>query len=143
MRPAMLAIAAAVSLLASSPPQSRAADVESPPYAVQPLPGGPYGAPYAVQPGPEVPIEPPQYVYGGYSYCWFPAGWRGPGWYVCDYGPWVSGYWWGGPIGWQGWTWRGPRFYGGPRFHGGPRIYGGFRGQAFHGGPGGMHMHRH
>src|SRR3974390_2063298 len=32
-------------------------------------------------------IQHAQYVYGGYSYCWFPAGWQGPGWYVCNYGP--------------------------------------------------------
>jgi hypothetical protein len=63
-----------------------------------------------------------QFFFGGYSYCWYPAGWRGPGWYVCDYGPWVSGYWWGGPAGWHGWRWRGGPV--GPRvYHGGPRIY--------------------
>jgi hypothetical protein len=150
MRPALLAIAAAMSLLASSPP-GHTADVEAPaPYAVRPPPGDPYGGPYgrpyggqyetpyetpyAVQPAPEVPVGPSQYVYGGHSYCWFPGGWHGPGWYVCDYGPWVRGYWWGGPVGWQGWAWRGPRRFAGPR------IYGGFRGgPAFGRGPDGMH----
>ncbi len=48
--------------------------------------------------------EDAQYFYGGYSYCWFPDGWQGPGWYVCDYGPWVAGRWWGGPRGWHGWV---------------------------------------
>ena len=57
-------------------------------------------------------IQHAQYVYGGYSYCWFPAGWQGPGWYVCNYGPWVRGRWWGGPAGWRGWYYRGgPRPY--------------------------------
>jgi hypothetical protein len=54
-------------------------------------------------------IEDVQYFFGGYDYCWFPDGWRGPGWYVCDYGPWVSGSWWGGPLGWHGWVWHGER----------------------------------
>src|SRR3974390_966835 len=57
-------------------------------------------------------IQRAQYVYGGYNYCWFPAGWRGPGWYVCSYGPWVRGRWCGGPAGWRGWYYRGgPRPY--------------------------------
>ena len=54
------------------------------------------------------PIERAQFVWGGYDYCWYDDGWQGPGWYVCDYGPWVSGYWWGGPRGWHNWRWSGP-----------------------------------
>src|SRR6202161_2945415 len=54
------------------------------------------------------PIEKTQFVWGGYDYCWYDDGWQGPGWYVCDYGPWVSGYWWGGPSGWHDWRWSGP-----------------------------------
>lgn len=54
------------------------------------------------------PIEKAQFVWGGYDYCWYDDGWQGPGWYVCDYGPWVSGYWWGGPSGWHDWRWSGP-----------------------------------
>jgi hypothetical protein len=44
-----------------------------------------------------------QYIFGGRTYCWYDDGWHGPGWYVCDYGPWVSGLWWGGGYGWHGW----------------------------------------
>jgi hypothetical protein len=143
MRPIILAIAAAGVLVASGMVPTRAADVAvppygpyggqsaPPPYAVEPAPG-----PYAVQPPVEMPVaEPTPYVYGGYSYCWFSAGWRGPGWYVCDRGPWVAGYWWGGPVGWRGWAWRG-----GPRFAAfrGP----GFRGPwGYRGWHGGMHGH--
>ena len=54
------------------------------------------------------PIEKTQYVWGGYDYCWYDDGWRGPGWYVCEYGPWITGYWWGGPTGWHNWRWSGP-----------------------------------
>ncbi len=51
--------------------------------------------------------ENAQYVYGGRNYCWYPGGWHGPGWYWCGY-RWRRGYGWGGPAGWQGWTY-GPR----------------------------------
>jgi hypothetical protein len=54
------------------------------------------------------PVEKTQFVWGGNDYCWYDDGWQGPGWYVCDYGPWVSGYWWGGPSGWHNWRWSGP-----------------------------------
>ena len=43
------------------------------------------------------------YVWGGQTYCWYDDGWQGPGWYVCDYGPWVSGLWWGGGYHWNNW----------------------------------------
>src|ERR1700674_2599248 len=134
MRSVILAITAASALLANAT-LGRAADVEAPGdyYAAEPAPGVPYyGVPYAAQPLPdEIPVvENVQYVYDGYRYCWFPRGWRGPGWYVCDYGPWVEGYWWGGPPGWHGWR-GGSRFFGGPRFRpGGPRGPGWSRSRA-------------
>jgi hypothetical protein len=57
------------------------------------------------------PIQEVQYYWDGYDYCWYDFGWRGPGWYVCEYGPYVTGYWWGGPLGWHGWrVGRGERF---------------------------------
>jgi len=43
------------------------------------------------------------YVWGGRNYCWYDDGWQGPGWYVCNYGPWVSGFWWGGGYRWHNW----------------------------------------
>jgi hypothetical protein len=53
------------------------------------------------------------YYWGGREHCWYPDGWRGPGWYWCGY-RWRRGYGWGGPAGWNGWYWRGgpgPRYY--------------------------------
>jgi hypothetical protein len=47
-------------------------------------------------------VENAQYVYGGRSYCFYPTGWHGPGWYRCGYRL-SYGYGWGGPAGWQGW----------------------------------------
>jgi hypothetical protein len=43
-----------------------------------------------------------QYVYGGRRYCFYPNGWRGPGFYWCGYA-WRRGYGWGGAPGWRGW----------------------------------------
>src|SRR5262245_36092051 len=58
-----------------------------------------------------------RYWWHGRRYCWYGAGWHGPGWYVCRYGPWVTGSWWGGGYAWHrwrggyrvryGWHWRG------------------------------------
>jgi Chaperone of endosialidase len=48
-------------------------------------------------------VENAQYVWNGRRYCWYENGWNGPGWYVCNYGPWVRGFWWGGGVGWHGW----------------------------------------
>jgi hypothetical protein len=57
------------------------------------------------------PIQDVQFLWNGLQYCWFDFGWRGPGWYVCDYGPWITGRWWGGPAGFRGWSVaRGRRF---------------------------------
>jgi Chaperone of endosialidase len=52
-------------------------------------------------------VESVQYVWNGRNYCWYESGWKGPGWYVCSYGPWVSGLWWGGGHGWHNWHWHG------------------------------------
>ncbi|MDB5593265.1 MAG: hypothetical protein JWM36_226 [Hyphomicrobiales bacterium] len=43
-----------------------------------------------------------QYFYGGRRYCFYPNGWRGPGFYWCGYA-WRRGYGWGGGQGWRGW----------------------------------------
>jgi hypothetical protein len=51
--------------------------------------------------------ETVQYVYRGRNHCWYPTGWKGPGWYWCGY-RWRRGYGWGGPVGWRGWNYRGP-----------------------------------
>ncbi len=51
-------------------------------------------------------IEKTQYAWGGQNYCWYPDGWRGPGWYWCGYS-WRRGFGWGGGYGWHGWPrWR-------------------------------------
>ena len=67
-----------------------------------------------------------QYVYGGRRHCWYPDGWHGPGWYWCGYRL-RQGLGWGGPVGWQGWSYGGPAVVVGPR-RGvvvvGPRRYG-------------------
>lgn len=60
-------------------------------------------------------VELAQFIYLGRNYCWYPDGWRGPGWYWCGYA-WRTGFGWGGGYGWRGW--RGG-FRGGPGFHGG------------------------
>jgi hypothetical protein len=94
-------------------------------------------------------VEKTQFVFGGRQYCFYPAGWHGPGFYFCGYA-WRRGLGWGGPVGWRGWAaprrfvgrpvYRGPRFHGG--HHGGPR--GGFHGgHGGRGGHGGGHGHRH
>ena len=48
-------------------------------------------------------VEQAQYVYRGRRHCWYPDGWRGPGWYRCGY-RWRRGLGWGGPAGWMGWA---------------------------------------
>lgn len=61
-------------------------------------------------------IEQVQFRFGGYDYCWYDDGWRGPGWYWCGYA-YRTGYGWGGPLGWNNWRrvfrdrddFRGPR----------------------------------
>jgi hypothetical protein len=56
-----------------------------------------------------------QYIYGGRRYCFYPDGWRGPGFYWCGFN-WRRGYGWGGPMGWRGWGGPGPRIYDRPRY---------------------------
>ena len=47
-------------------------------------------------------VETVQFFWGGHRYCWYPNGWRGPGWYRCGF-RWRRGFGWGGPAGWHGW----------------------------------------
>jgi hypothetical protein len=68
-------------------------------------------------------LQDAQYLWGGRNYCWYPGGWRGPGYYWCGYA-WRRGFGWGGPVGWHGWGGRG--------WHGG-----GWHGGGWHGGHGG------
>jgi len=79
------------------------------------------------------PIEDVQYyVHGGRRYCFYPDGWRGPGYYWCGYA-WRRGFGWGGPMGWRGWggyAYRPPRVYAPPRAY--RRVY-----------RAGPHRHRH
>jgi hypothetical protein len=83
------------------------------------------------------PIEQAAYFYGGAEYCFYPNGWRGPGFYRCGFA-FRRGYGWGGPLGWRGWGGGPRRFYdGGPRY-GYRDGYG--RGGYGHGGYG--HGHR-
>src|SRR5271165_2215259 len=49
------------------------------------------------------PVEAIQYYsLNNSDYCWYGAGWQGPGWYTCGY-EWDDGLGWGGPYGWNGW----------------------------------------
>jgi hypothetical protein len=85
-----------------------------------------------------LPLEEAQYFWGGQNYCWYPGGWRGPGWYWCGYGA-RQGYGWGGGYGWRGWGVPGGYVYGyRPGWNGGyrPRFYGGgaYRGGVYRGG---------
>ena len=98
------------------------------------------GVSYSGQPG---QFEDTQYFYGGRNYCWYPGGWRGPGYYWCGYA-WRRGLGWGGPIGWRGWGgggWHGGGWHGGGGgWHGGGGHWHGGGGGGWHGGgPGGGH----
>jgi hypothetical protein len=73
-------------------------------------------------------IEQTQFIYLGREYCWYPDGWRGPGFYWCGYN-YRRGLGWGGGYGWRGW-----------RGGGGPRVYGGGGGGGWMGGGGGGWM---
>src|SRR5258708_92267 len=42
-------------------------------------------------------IENVQYYFGGRQFCWYPAGWHGPGWYWCGYA-FRRGLGWGGGV---------------------------------------------
>jgi hypothetical protein len=129
MRRSLIAVAAASVLATIASVQAQAMPRAS-------LPAGAGG----------LPVEKTQFIFGGREYCFYPAGWHGPGFYFCGYA-WRRGFGWGGPVGWRGWraprrfvarpAYHGPRFHGG--WHGGPRGgYHGGRGGG-HGGPGGGH----
>ena|SRR5215510_13642222 len=47
-------------------------------------------------------VELVAFTWRGRRYCWYPTGWRGPGWYRCGF-RWRRGLGWGGPSGWHGW----------------------------------------
>jgi hypothetical protein len=49
-----------------------------------------------------VRLEQAQWAWQGRQYCWYPDGWRGPGYYWCGYA-YRRGFGWGGPSGWNGW----------------------------------------
>ena len=49
-----------------------------------------------------LPLEKAQFVLNGRNYCWYDAGWQGPGWYWCGYA-YRTGLGWGGGYGWNGW----------------------------------------
>jgi hypothetical protein len=53
-------------------------------------------------PGEAPALEPVQFFYGGQTYCWYPGGWRGAGFYWCGYA-YRQGLGWGGGAGWNGW----------------------------------------
>jgi hypothetical protein len=72
---------------------------------------------------PQQAVELAQYAWGGRNYCWYPGGWRGPGWYWCGYA-WRRGFGWGGGYGWHGWG------------HGGGWGRGGWGHGGWHGGHG-------
>jgi hypothetical protein len=90
-------------------------------------------------------LTPAQFVYGGHDYCWYPSGWKGPGFYWCGYAT-RRGYGWGGPAGWMGYSYRGGAYYhGGAVYRGcahGGHVNGPYGGSARGGtvtGPGGAH----
>ncbi len=81
------------------------------------------------------------FLFGGRHYCWYDAGWQGPGWYWCGYA-WRGGYGWGGAYGWNGWHGGHPGGYswgGGHHFrgHGGTH----FSSHSSGGSHGGSHHH--
>jgi hypothetical protein len=95
----------------------------------------------AVNRGDVTPTFQDAQYWGGRNYCWYPGGWRGPGYYWCGYA-WRRGYGWGGPVGWHGWGgrgWHGGGWHGGRGWHGGGGWHGGHGGGGWHGGGHGHH----
>jgi hypothetical protein len=82
-------------------------------------------------------FEPVQYLYAGHNYCWYPNGWRGPGFYWCGYAL-RNGLGWGGGVGWHGWNSSG-RGGGRGGSHGGGRPGGSHGGGHGAGRPSGGH----
>jgi hypothetical protein len=74
----------------------------------------PQGAPqliFGVDRADQAPAATPvQFLYSGRQYCWYPGGWRGPGFYWCGYSG-RQGMGWGGPVGWMGYSYRGGAYY--------------------------------
>jgi hypothetical protein len=56
----------------------------------------------AIPAAPANALEEVQYRWRGRSYCFYPDGWNGPGWYQCGLRH-RRGMGWGGPMGWRGW----------------------------------------
>lgn len=111
MRKFLLAAGAAAALLAAPLLPGRA----------EAAPIGAAGFDLAIQ---DNMVETVQYVYRGRRHCWYPNGWRGPGWYWCGYA-FRRGYGWGGPAGWRGWRYGGPAVIVRPRPYRprrGPRV---------------------
>src|SRR5687767_13923247 len=92
------------------------------------------GIPNALQPAIDQldadAIVQAQYSWRGRRYCFYPDGWRRPGWYRCGYHL-RRGFGWGGPMGWHGWD-SGPR----RGFHHGGREYRRGEGRQFRSGEG-------
>jgi hypothetical protein len=88
-------------------------------------------------------VENAQFFFGGQNYCWYDAGWRGPGWYWCGYA-YRTGLGWGGGDGFRGWRrgggGHGGGGHGGAMPHGGAHFGGGGHGGGGHGG-GGVRKH--
>jgi hypothetical protein len=54
------------------------------------------------QPGDSAALERVQFIFGGHNFCWYDAGWQGPGFYWCGYAN-RRGLGWGGGDGFHGW----------------------------------------
>jgi hypothetical protein len=70
------------------------------------------------------PIVLAQLFWRGHTYCSYPDGWHGPGWYRCGYSA-RTGFGWGGPVGWHGWREGGSRVEERPAPYYAPRRPGG------------------
>ena len=53
--------------------------------------------------GGSLSVTPAQFIYLGHNYCWYDAGWQGPGFYWCGYAE-RRGFGWGGGAGFRGWN---------------------------------------
>jgi hypothetical protein len=106
MQNLFIGLAAAASLFAASPGWAQRADAAHLVFGVD-------------RAGDRPGLTPAQFVYANRQYCWYPNGWKGPGFYWCGYAM-RRGYGWGGPAGWMGYSYRGGSYYhGGAVYHGG------------------------